>query len=128
MGKRPAQRAGRSHRRRFSDFDQRVRHACPRRRNRQGRAAVLRFAPLRVEDGHASLTLLVARTKYGAIQHAAFTPDLAPDDQQIDRATTWERPLAEGRLRLGIVWSRNPGDSASEDPTPSFLAGARRAF
>lgn len=48
---------------------------------------VLRFSvsqPLRVEDGRASLTLPVARTRYGAIQHASFTPDLAPDERQID--------------------------------------------
>ena len=91
----------------------------------------LRFSvsqPLRVEDGHASLTLPVARTKYGAIQHASFAPDLAPDERQIDLSATWERPLAEGRLRLGVIWSRNPGHSGSEDPVLTFLAGGRQAF
>lgn len=92
---------------------------------------VVRFSvsqPLRVEDGRASLTLPVARTRYGAIQHASFAPDLAPDERQIDLAATWERPLAEGRLRLGVVWSRNPGHNGSEDPILTFLAGWRRAF
>ena len=92
---------------------------------------VVRFSvsqPLRVEDGRASLTLPVARTRYGAIQHASFAPDLAPDARQIDLSATWERPLAEGRLRLGVVWSRNPGHSGSEDPILTFLAGWRRAF
>ena len=84
--------------------------------------------PLRVEDGRASLTLPVARTRHGAIRHAAFAPDLAPDERQTDLAATWERKLAGGRLRLGVVWSRNPGHSASEDPTLTFLAGVRRAF
>ena len=102
----------------------------------QARAAVtnkdvLRFSvsqPLRVENGRASLTLPVARTKYGAIQHASFAPDLAPDERQIDLSATWERPLAEGRLRLGVIWSRNPGHSGSEDSRFTFLAGWRRAF
>ncbi len=92
---------------------------------------VLRFSvsqPLRVEDGRASLTLPVARTRYGAIQHASFAPDLAPDERQIDLSATWERPLAEGRLRLGVIWSRNPSHSGSEDPSLTFLAGWRRAF
>ena len=92
---------------------------------------VVRFSvsqPLRVEDGRASLTLPVARTKYGAIQHASFAPDLAPDERQIDLAATWERPLADGRLRLGVIWSQSPGHSGSEDPSFTFLAGWRRAF
>ena len=92
---------------------------------------MMRFSvsqPLRVEDGQASLTLPVARTRYGAIQHASFAPDLAPDARQIDLAATWERPLAEGQLRLGVVWSQNPGHSGSEDPRFTFLAGWRRAF
>ena len=92
---------------------------------------VLRFSvsqPLRVEGGRASLTLPVARTKYGAIQHASFAPDLAPDERQIDLSASWERPLAEGRLRLGVIWSRNPGHSGSEDSILTFLAGWRRAF
>ena len=84
--------------------------------------------PLRVEDGHASLTLPVARTRYGAIQHASFAPDLAPDERQMDLSASWERPLAEGRLGLGVVWSRNPGHSGSEDPNLTFLAGWREAF
>ena len=91
----------------------------------------LRFSvsqPLRVEDGRASLTLPVARTKYGAIQHASFAPDLAPDERQIDLSATWERPLAEGRLRLGVIWSQNPGHSESADPSLTFLTGWRRAF
>ncbi len=92
---------------------------------------VLRFSvsqPLRVEDGRASLTLPVARTKYGAIQHASFAPALAPDERQIDLSATWERLLTQGRLRLGFIWGRNPGHSGSADPSLTFLAGWRRAF
>ena len=92
---------------------------------------MLRFSvsqPLRVEDGQASLTLPVTRTKYGAIQHASFEPDLAPDERQIDLSATWVRSLAEGQLRLGFIWSQNPGHSGSEDPILTLLAGWRRAF
>ena len=84
--------------------------------------------PLRVEDGRASLTLPVARTRYGRVLHASLASPLAPDERQIDLAATWERPLAEGRLRLGVVWSRNPGHSGAAGPRLTFLAGWRRAF
>ena len=84
--------------------------------------------PLRVEDGRAALTLPVARTKLGRVLHTSITSPLAPDERQIDLAASWERPLAEGRLRLGVVWSRNPGHSASAGSRLTFLAGWRRAF
>ncbi len=84
--------------------------------------------PLRVEDGRASLTLPVARTKLGRVLHASLASPLAPDERQIDLAATWERPLADGRLRLGVVWSRNPGHSGAAGPRLTFLAGWRRAF
>ena len=84
--------------------------------------------PLRVEDGHAALTLPAARTKLGRVQHTSLTSPLAPEARQIDLAATWERPLAAGRLRLGVVWSRHPGHSASAGSTLTFLAGWRRAF
>ena len=88
---------------------------------------MLRFSvsqPLRVEDGRAFLTLPVARTKYGAIQHASF----APDERQIDVSATWERPMTQGRLRLGVIRGQNPGHGRSADPSLTFLAGWRQAF
>ena len=84
--------------------------------------------PLRVEDGRASLTLPAARTKLGRVLRTSLTSPLAPEARQIDLAATWERPLAAGRLRLGVVWSQNPGHSASAKPRLTFLAGWRRAF
>ena len=84
--------------------------------------------PLRVEDGRASLTLPAARTKLGRVLRTSLTSPLAPDERQIDVAASWERPLAEGRLRLGVVWSQNPGHSASAGSRLTFLAGWRRAF
>ena len=84
--------------------------------------------PLRVEDGRASLTLPAARTKLGRVVHMSMASPLAPGERQIDLAATWERPLAEGRLRLGVVWSRHPGHSSSAKPRLTFLAGWRRRF
>ena len=84
--------------------------------------------PLRVEDGRASLTLPVARTKLGRVVHTSMTSPLAPDERQIDLAATWERPLAEGQLRLGVVWSRNPGHRGDAGAQLTLLAGWRRAF
>ncbi|MCY3824606.1 MAG: S8 family serine peptidase [Nitrospinae bacterium] len=84
--------------------------------------------PLRVEDGRASLTVPAARTKLGRVVHTSMTSPLAPDERQIDLAATWERPLAEGRLRIGVVWSRNPGHRGDAVAQLTFLAGWRRAF
>ena len=92
---------------------------------------VVRFSlaqPLRVEDGQASLTLPVARTKYGRVLHTSLASPLAPDERQIDVAANWERPLADGRLRLGVIWSHYPGHSGDAEPQLTFLAGWRRKF
>ena len=84
--------------------------------------------PLRVEDGRASLTLPVARTKDGRVLRSSIASPLAPDERQVDVAASWERPLADGRLRLGVIWSHNPGHSNSAEPLLTFLAGWRRRF
>ena len=84
--------------------------------------------PLRVEDGRASLTLPVARTKYGRVLRTSLASPLAPDERQIDVAARWERPLADGQLRLGVIWSHYPGHSGDAEPQLTFLAGWRRKF
>ena len=84
--------------------------------------------PLRVESGRASLSLPVARTKSGRVEHTSVDTRLAPEARQIDLAVTWEKPLAGGPLRLGFVWSHNPDHSASVGPRFTFLAGWRRTF
>ena len=61
---------------------------------------VVRFSlaqPLRVEDGQASLTLPVARTKYGRVLRTSLASPLAPDERQIDIAARTGR----GRWRTG---------------------------
>ena len=87
---------------------------------------VVRFSvsqPLRVEDGRASLTLPVARTKYGAIQHASFAPDLTPDERQIDLSATWERPLAEGAAATGRHLEPEPRPQRVRRPDPHVPRG-----
>ena len=84
--------------------------------------------PLRVEDGRASLTLPVARTKYGRVLRTSLASPLAPDERQIDVAARWERPLADGQLRLGVIWSHYPGHSGDAEPQLTLLAGWRRKF
>ena len=84
--------------------------------------------PLRVESGRASLDLPVARTRHRQVLNTSAESSLAPEERQLDLAVSWERNLAGGPLRLGLVWSRNPGHSDTADPRLAFLAGWRRAF
>ncbi len=107
-----------------SAFALRARAALPN----QDVVSVSLSQPLRVEKGRASLTLPVARTKYGRVLHTSIEAPLAPDERQIDLTVTWEKPLVGGPLRLGFIWSHNPDHSSSVDPRVTFLAGWRRTF
>ena len=107
-----------------SAFALRARTALPNR----DLVSVSLSQPLRVENGRASLTLPVARSKRGRVVHTSVDTRLAPNSRQIDLAVTWEKPLAGGPLRLGFIWSHDPGHSGSEDPRLTFLAGWRRTF
>ena len=85
--------------------------------------------PLRVESGRATLTIPVGRTKGGDVLRRAVTADLAPTGRQIDVEARWHRRTASGGdLRLGAVWTRQPGHRADADPGLALLAGWRRAF
>ena len=84
--------------------------------------------PLRVESGRASLTVPAGRTKAGAVLYDAVPADLAPSGRQMDIAGQWHRPLAQGELRLGAVYSHRPGHSETAGPETTFLAGWRREF
>ncbi len=84
--------------------------------------------PLRVENGRASLTFPFARTKYGRVLRTTVASALAPGERQIDIAARWERPLASGQLRLGVIWSQYPGHRRAAEAQLTFLAGWRRAF
>ena len=84
--------------------------------------------PLRVESGRASLTVPAGRTKAGAVWHESVPADLAPSGRQMDIAGQWHRPLAQGELRLGAVYSHRPGHRQAADPELTFLGGWRREF
>ncbi len=107
-----------------SAFELRARAALPN----QDLVSVSLSQPLRVERGRVSLTVPVARTKLGRVLHTSFASDLAPDARQIDLAVAWEKPLAGGSLRLGLIWSHDPEHGASEDSRLTVLAGWRRTF
>ena len=85
--------------------------------------------PLRVEAGHARLSVPVGRTKDGRVRRQSVAADLAPSGRQIEIAAQWRRPLAAGEeLRLGAAWTRHPGHTAGADPDLTLLAGWRRVF
>ena len=85
--------------------------------------------PLRVEAGHATLSVPSGRTRQGAVVRRALRAGLAPSGRQLDVAARWSwRPRARGELRLGAAWSHEPGHRAGADPTLTLLGGWRHAF
>ena len=85
--------------------------------------------PLRVEAGHARLSVPVGRTKDGRVRRRSLAADLAPSGRQIEVAAQWRQPLAAGEeLRLGAAWTRHPGHIADADPDLTLLAGWRKVF
>ena len=85
--------------------------------------------PLRVEAGHARLSVPVGRTKDGLVRRRSVTADLVPTGRQIEVAAQWRQPLDKGgELRLGAAWTRHPGHAAATAPDLTLLAGWRRAF
>ena len=85
--------------------------------------------PLRVETGHARLSVPVGRTKDGRVRRQSLMADLEPTGRQIEVAAQWRRPLAShSELRLGATWTRHPGHAAAADPDLTLLAGWRQAF
>ena len=92
---------------------------------------MLRFSlsqPLRVETGRASLAVPVGRTKSGDVVRESISADLAPSGRQIDIAAQWHRRLPTGELRLGVVWTSQPGHSTAADPELTLLSGWRLSF
>ena len=85
--------------------------------------------PLRVETGHARLSVPVGRTKDGRVRRQSLMADLEPTGRQIEVAAQWRRPLAShSELRLGAIWTRHPGHTAAADPDLTLLAGWRQAL
>ena len=85
--------------------------------------------PLRVERGRATLSVPVGRTQGGDVMRRSVAADIAPTGRQIDVMAHWRQPLtAEGELRLGAVWTRDPGHRAAASPDLSFMVGWRSPF
>ena len=85
--------------------------------------------PLRVEAGHARLSVPVGRTKDGYVRRSSVVADLVPTGRQIEIAAQWRQRLETGgELRLGGAWTRHPGHAAGADPDLMLLAGWRQTF
>ncbi len=84
--------------------------------------------PLRVEEGDARLSVPVGRTLDGGIVRQQIQADVTPSGRQLDLAVRWDRPLAEGNLRLGAVATRHPGHEGNAQPRVAVFAGWRTAF
>ena len=85
--------------------------------------------PLRVESGQAALSVPAGRTKGGDVLRRPVSASLSPTGRQIDVAARWHRRwTGDGELRVGAVWSHDPGHRASADPSLALLAGWRQAF
>ena len=85
--------------------------------------------PLRVESGRATLSVPVGRTKDGDVLRQSLMADVVPTGRQIDVATHWRQSLdGAGELRLGFIWTRQPGHRAAADSDFSLLAAWRLGF
>lgn len=84
--------------------------------------------PLRVEHGHASLTVPAGRTKAGDVVRSPVSARLAPSGRQIDVAVHWYQPLAMGELRLGAVATHQPDHQATAGHELTLLSGWRWIF
>ena len=92
---------------------------------------MLRFSlsqPLRVEAGRASLSVPIGRTRSGDVVRESISADLAPSGRQIDVAAQWRRRLPAGEVRLGAVWTYQPGHRAAAGPELTLLSGCRWSF
>ena len=85
--------------------------------------------PLRVENGHATLSVPVGRTHGGAVLRRSVAAGLEPSGRQIDVTAQWRRPFAAGGdAALGVAWTHAPGHAAGAKPDLAVMAGWRLAF
>ena len=85
--------------------------------------------PLRVEAGRARLSVPAGRTLDGRVLRRPVSADLSPSGRQIDLSARWERRLGVGgTLRIGAIWTLDPGHAAGASSDIMLLAGWRRAF
>ena len=85
--------------------------------------------PLRIEAGRARFSVPVGRTKDRRVLRRSLTVDLAPGGRQIDLSARWRKRLATGGdLRLGAIWTLDPGHVAATASELTVLAGLRHSF
>ena len=89
----------------------------------------LRFSisqPLRVESGHARLSVPTGRTPDGRVLRRPVSVDLSPSGRQIDVSARWEKRLGGGgSVRVGATWTLDPGHEAAASSDVMLLAGWR---
>ncbi|MDE0390698.1 MAG: S8 family serine peptidase [Rhodospirillales bacterium] len=92
----------------------------------------LRFSvsqPLRVESGRARLSVPIGRTLDGRVLRNPVSADLSPTGRQIDVSARWEKRLGVGgTLRIGAIWTLDPGHEAAASSDVMLLAGWRLGF
>ena len=85
--------------------------------------------PLRVERGRATLSVPVGRTQDGDVMRRSVAADIAPKGRQIDVMAHWRQPWTPaGELRLGAVWTHDPGHRAAASSDLSLMVGWRTPF
>ncbi len=85
--------------------------------------------PLRVENGQTYLSLPVGRTKGGDVVRERLKASFRPAGRQIDVGAQWNQPFASGgELRLGVVWTTNPGHREEPSTDLSLFAGWKYAY
>ena len=104
-----------------------------RARNRLNARDSLNFAlsqPVRIESGHAGMTIPIGRTVDGDVLKSSYSVDLEPSGRQIDLVMQWRRSLPSSNedFRLATSLSFHPGHSDAAEPTIGVLAGWRRGF
>ena len=84
--------------------------------------------PLRVENGQASLSIPVGRTKQGDVMRSSLQADVKPSGRQLELSVRWGRSLAAGDLVADIAWIRDPGHDAHAEASWRVLAAWRARF
>ena len=95
-----------------------------------GRLRLSLSQPLRVESGRLRLDVPIGRTRRGEVVREAVDAPLSPSGRQLDLAADWRRPAGpeDGELRLGAVFSLQPGHTAGRTPDLALMAGYRLPF
>ena len=83
---------------------------------------------LRVEDGEATMSIPVGRTKEGSVVRTSLEADLTPSGRQLEISARRGRPLPAGDLLTDVTWTRNPGHNAHAESSWRILAGWRARF